>query len=293
VAESVNNSDNLSASFPAEGGGTVNSDDAAVNKTSRREYLRNYMRDYRAKHSNKSGSGELINPEINNIPPPPEINAAAPPLLEQKSEISEPDEAAQALQKQIAELRKSEELNRQRQEQVNHQQQEHQKYVQYIQQAFQYWKANGLTSEQEQIFAANPAAIGQLTNLASQQAAEQGHQLGTAEHTEAGKKLFFEHLAHLQEQAQPQQPETAMTETPRFFQPPPQPRPRPNGPIVSAPVSRETPGMRRAEAETDPRRVTLSVEEREIARASGISEIEYARNKIRMMKMKAEGQLQG
>jgi hypothetical protein len=256
-----------------------------------------YMREYRAKQSHKSGNGELINPEINNIPPPPEINSAATVAVENKPEISEPDEAAQALQKQIAELRKSEELNRQRQEQVNHQQQEQLAYTQWLRQTFRYWRQNGLTAEQEEIFAANPAALGQLTDLVSRQAIEQGHQAGTAEHEQAAKTLFHESLERMKEQAQqrtePDMPraESLVTSAKTFFQPLPTPRPNGPAPIVhSAPVSREPRGTG---SETDPRRVTLTAEERLLAKNSGVSEIDWARGKLELARRKAAGELQG
>jgi phage I-like protein len=38
--------------------------------------------------------------------------------------------------------------------------------------------------------------------------------------------------------------------------------------------------------------VNLSAEEREVARSSGISEVEYAKNKLKLMRMKAAGEIQ-
>ena len=66
--------------------------------------------------------------------------------------------------------------------------------------------------------------------------------------------------------------------------PAPMPEPRP-APRYSAPVSRTTPGG----GYTRPGEVTLSPEERQIARASGISDLEYARNKVRLAQEKALG----
>jgi hypothetical protein len=57
--------------------------------------------------------------------------------------------------------------------------------------------------------------------------------------------------------------------------------------VVAAPPSREAPS---ATGRTTPTRVTLTAEERQIAAASGISEIEYARNKLKLMEMKRAGQ---
>lgn len=56
---------------------------------------------------------------------------------------------------------------------------------------------------------------------------------------------------------------------------------------VSAPPSREAPS---ASGRTTPTRVTLTAEERQIAAASGITEIEYAKNKLKLMEMKKAGQ---
>jgi hypothetical protein len=70
-----------------------------------------------------------------------------------------PDEAALALQRQIEELRKSEELNRQRQEQQTRQQAEQQNYAQQLQQVFLYWKNSGLSESEERLLLTNPAII--------------------------------------------------------------------------------------------------------------------------------------
>lgn len=56
--------------------------------------------------------------------------------------------------------------------------------------------------------------------------------------------------------------------------------------IVSAPPSREAPS---ASGRSAPTRVTLTAQEREIAASAGIDEITYARNKLKMLQMKAEG----
>jgi hypothetical protein len=56
---------------------------------------------------------------------------------------------------------------------------------------------------------------------------------------------------------------------------------------VSAPVSRSIPSYQ--SAATVPSKVDLSLEEREMARLSGISDVEYAANKIRLLRAKAAG----
>ena len=60
--------------------------------------------------------------------------------------------------------------------------------------------------------------------------------------------------------------------------------------ITSAPVSRESPSLR--DGRPTNQRITLSPEQREAARFSGVSEIEYAKQLIRMNEMKKSGLIQ-
>jgi hypothetical protein len=78
-------------------------------------------------------------------------------------------------------------------------------------------------------------------------------------------------------------PQRVQPQTPDF-------EPQQRSSIVSAPVSREAPGGPRVE--TSPERTVLTAEERAIARASRISDVEYARNKQRMEAMKRAGIIQ-
>jgi hypothetical protein len=267
-----------------------------------------YMREYRARQ-NKSDNPPELNSETPNIPPQPEINAAPVPkqkTTERYEQETAPkvDEAGEALRRQYEELQKSEQINRQYQEQQTRRQQEQQAYVQQINQVFNFWKQSGLSPDQEQILRANTVLMIQLTDSAAQQATRQGHQFGTAEHIEAAKKAFFEQLEQARQHATaPQSTEPLPTagnqtdpamETPPFFKPPPAKPPRTPASHYSAPVSREVPsGNPRPGYETDERRVTLSPDEKVIAKNSGISEVEYARNKIKMLRMKASGEIQG
>ena len=95
-------------------------------------------------------------------------------------------------------------------------------------------------------------------------------------------------MRHITAQAEAQQP------TPEFFRPPPPPLPQPQAQtraaLTSAPVSREVPSGNRIPS--IPSRINLSAEERQIAAASGISDKQYAENKIRMMRMKQTGEIQ-
>jgi hypothetical protein len=151
------------------------------------------------------------------------------------------------------------------------------------------WKSQGLSESEERFLIANPELIDapELTAFAANEAAQQGHARGSEEFMQATKENFHRHLA----QAQAQQTDPAMTPTPKFFEPPPPKPMRQQAVPVSAPVSRELPSAippseRYVE---DPRRVTLSVDEKAIAKASGITETEYARQKIRLEREKREG----
>jgi hypothetical protein len=59
---------------------------------------------------------------------------------------------------------------------------------------------------------------------------------------------------------------------------------------VSAPVSREAPNLGGGNA--TPSRVELTSEQREAARIAGVSEVEYARNLLRLNQMKRDGHYQ-
>jgi hypothetical protein len=126
----------------------------------------------------------------------------------------------------------------------------------------------------------------QLLAYASQQAHADGIKADTDDFRRAVKSNFDTALRHLTAQVE--------HETPRFFAPPqPKPASEPatrSAAMVSAPVSREIPSGNRDLSL--PTRVSLSVEERQIAAASGISDQEYARNKIIMLRKQRSGEIQ-
>jgi hypothetical protein len=247
----------------------------------------------RTKSAYREKPAANINPPaeavITPAPDAPAVAAEVRPQSEPQAGSSQPDEAAAALRRQIDELRRSETMNRRAAELAVRPQQPLSR-----EQKIELWRQQGMGDQEAEFLKQHPMMIdaNMLTAYAAREALQAGHERGSETFLQETKRIFDKHIADLQTQAEtPTEP--AMTPTPKFFEPPPQARPRaPQGPIVSAPVSRETPGMRRAEAESDPRRVTLSIEEREIARASGISEIEYARNKIKLQGMKARGEVQ-
>ena len=207
-----------------------------------------------------------------------------------EQKVAEADEAALALKNQIAALRQSEELQRQQ--------------AQYLAQPqrpptrdekLASWHAQGMTDAAVKFLHDNPMMVDadQLLAYSANEAKQQGHERGTEAFLPAVKDIFDTHLAHLQAQAQAeQQANPDMQPTPKFFQPPP-PKPAPQpAPHYSAPVSRTVPGGGpRPEFEQNPSRVHLSADEKIIAKNSGISEVEYAKQRIRMLGMKARGEI--
>src|SRR5207247_6415378 len=151
----------------------------------------------------------------------------------------------------------------------------------------------GMAETEYNFLVANPELIDapNLTAYAANEAAQQGHERGSEAFLQATKQIFDKYEAELQAQANAQQAEPAMQETPKFFAPVPPKPPRASSGHYSAPVSREVPSaIPPSERYTeDPRRVTLSVDDKAIAKASGISEIEYAKNKLKLQRMKASG----
>jgi phage I-like protein len=209
--------------------------------------------------------------------------------LEYAEKATKADEAAEALRKQVEELRKSERLLAQ---QAQYAAQLQQQRPPTRSEKLAMWRAQGTPEAELEFLEANPELVDYsgLTAVAAAEAAQAGHKRGSHEHMRATKEIFDKHLAHLQAQ---QQADSAMAPAPKFFAPEPS-RPAVRSPIVSAPVSREiASGGPRPTYETDPRRVTLSVDERAIAKNAGISETEYARQKIRMLGMKERGEIQG
>ncbi len=194
------------------------------------------------------------------------INAepAAAMMTTEIPDAAKADEAALALKRQIEALRQSEAVQRQAapREQLLHK-----------------WRSEGMGQTEEHFLRANPGMIDnpQLTVLAANEAA-QHHQRGTEAHRNATREIFHRHLTPA---AQP---------TPAFFEPPPPPAPPVQSAMYSAPVSRSVPsgGYR----EPSPSSVRLTHEEQETARMSGISDIEYAKNKLRMEREKASGERQ-
>jgi len=257
---------------------------------------------YRRRQANKNEIQEL-NKQIN-LEPKLEAGITEPEIKSENTELkAEPnvaDEATRALKARIAEAEQSQRLQREYQQQVDQANQQ-------INQVFNFWQQNGLSPEQEQIFRADPAFMIRLTDFAVTEAGKL-HQVGSPEFFELGKQLFFQHLDHLQDQAKqhaaaapPTAPmpatdnqtnsEPAM-ETPRF-QTPASPVRKPQAPsrsgIVSAPVTRET-GLLSDSFDRKGQH-TLSAQEAEAARISGVTPAEYLKQKLKMQQMKADGEI--
>jgi hypothetical protein len=151
------------------------------------------------------------------------------------------------------------------------------------------WRANGGDEGDISFLEANPEMIDRHDVTVIAAAAQQGFQRGTPQHRERTREIFEASL-----QPQPAaSARPAVADPAGFFQPPEpsrSPAAQDRGSIYSAPVSRTTsPGSYR---EPSPRQVKLSPIEQEIARNLGLSDVAYAEGKIRMMRAKANGDLQ-
>jgi hypothetical protein len=111
------------------------------------------------------------------------------------------------------------------------------------------------------------------------------------EYFQAVESAFQHHLQRKQEKAAAK---AESQPTPKFFQPPPAPPQEPpehaQAAIYSAPVSREAGGG--GGYQPSPSSVRLSPQEREAAKMAGISETEYAHQKLRMLQAQRDGTIQ-
>jgi hypothetical protein len=214
-------------------------------------------------------------------------------VAEAIQKAAEADDAAAALMKQLAHLRASEQAQREFATQIAAQ-----RAAQMAAPAptlpaepearIALWRQHGLTDDDAAFLEANPELVAdpQLTRVASDEAALH-HERDTDAHRAATLEAF-RRLQGQQARARP-----AAADPAGFFQPS-EPSRSPAAPdraaLYSAPVSRTaSPGSYR---EPSPRSVKLTGEESAIAAASGISDVEYARQKLRMLKAKASGELQ-
>ena len=205
--------------------------------------------------------------------PAPTVEEPTAPQPEQPQQ----DDATAALQRQIEELRQSEQVQRQQAAIVQ------QPQPVTREQKLALWRQSGLSEEEAHFLQQNPEMIDhpQLTGFAVRQAQQAGHQRGTDAFSDVVKKIFDQEFNRLQGH----EDHPVMQQTPKFFQPPPPPAPPKESHFVSAPVSREVPGVTRPRG-----KVTLSRQEQEAARISGLTLEEYAREKARYQDMRETGE---
>jgi hypothetical protein len=217
-------------------------------------------------------------------PPEPTLAEPAPDVAKAEAAAAEADMAAYALKRQIDAMRQAEQLQRERLE------------YQRVQLASQpttregkleAWQAQGLTEQETQFLRDHPRMLDhhEVTTWAAQQALAAGHERNSSDYWRAIEETFDKAMSHMKARAEVLEP------TPKFFAPPPAPAPRRNSAasIVSAPVSRQPPSSEPRPISPDRMATTLSVEELAVARASNISAVEYARNKLRLEREKREG----
>src|SRR5262249_25692779 len=156
----------------------------------------------------------------------------------------------------------------------------------------QNFKANGLSAGEEQMLRENPVMVDRpdVLHFAHNAAMQAGIERGSPEFLSAMKAVFEEAM-------KPQAPEPTVPAaepeqaTPAFFAPPAPPPPEPAGAsFVSAPVSRSVPTS--GGPQTDPSKVRLSPAERQIAQVSGLTDLQYAQQKMRLIQEKARGERQ-
>jgi hypothetical protein len=181
------------------------------------------------------------------------------------------DDPSDALQKQINALRNSEQIQRQ--------QSEH---------ATQVARLTALIGQNPDMIQ-NPM----LLQMAANEVEREGHNLPlhSDEFFHKVKANFEGRMRRLNEPDDlPLKP--SIEPAPKFFEVP-EPKPRSNPSMYSAPVSREVPGSSREATEIASgrasSRVTLSIEQKDMARRLGQTEREYAEGLLELRRRKSEG----
>jgi hypothetical protein len=167
-----------------------------------------------------------------------------------------------------------------------------------------YWAVHHvMTPQQQEFLIANPglALRPNVAAIASAMAHQAGHEINSQNHFNATKANFQSLMEQMEQAERPQQyasggrvPELHdKPHTPaRSYLREPKPEQKPASRVLhSAPVSRSIPdGSYRPLKQRG--KVHLTAEERQIARVSGISDEEYARNKMLLQDKKASGEIQ-
>jgi hypothetical protein len=190
-------------------------------------------------------------------------------------EYPQPDEATLALQKALADLRESERLQRMAQQ--------HAQRPMTREEKLELWKGQGMDDHEAEFLRGHPELIDrpEITQQAAAAALHAGLQRGTHDFNNAVKLNFDTMMGRVEAQATP-------AATPAFFQPPPSPAPERPDPasVYSAPPSRREAGSREP---ASPRQVKLSPAEQEVARNLGLSDLDYARQKLKLAQAKLAG----
>jgi hypothetical protein len=200
------------------------------------------------------------------------------PVAEAEHRAALADEAAAALKAQVEAARQAERFQAQRQQAAMMAQRPLSR-----EEKLESW---GLTEVEKKFLIDNPAMLDHDAVLAAAIATttRAGIDRSAPGFLDAVERNFSAHFAHFQKQAAAQSPE--------FFRPPPVAEPSRPTPAsyTSAPVSREAPGGDRPPS--IPTRITLTWEEKEAAKIAGVSELEYAHQKRRLLLEKAQGHRQ-
>lgn len=244
--------------------------------------------------------------EVNVITSPdPVLDQAVevPPPAEAQAEAASEAEAAEILRHQMESLKRAESHQREAAQQQPQQPTLEQLRAERLNQ----WKSQGLPEADARFMESHPAMIDYpaLTQIAVNQVIQSGHVPGGEGFHSAVAAAFDGHMAQMQRMAKPvaaagesagdasgapsrtlETPVTAALEVPAMSDP------SDRSSIVSAPVSRNAPSASYSGIAQDPSQVRLSPEEVAVAKASGISLTEYARNKLRLQREVAEGHRQ-
>jgi hypothetical protein len=148
------------------------------------------------------------------------------------------------------------------------------------------WKQQGLTDREAEFLLANKHMIARPDFIAraANEAQAQGTQRDSDEYFQTIADSFNRQVAERADKKAKKAAKKAHEPTPEYFQPTPASPEQPEqsaSSIYSAPVSRQVSGGG-----------WLSREEQEAARMAGISDTEYARNKVKMLRMQKTGQIQ-
>jgi hypothetical protein len=223
----------------------------------------------------------------------PDISLAMTPETEKTDVIDQSREndsdASLAFREQLEALRRSEDLARQR-ETAKQPSSPQPTLPEGREDRIALWKRHGMTDRQAEFLRENPAMIDRsdLTGIATSLAHQQGYKSDSPEFLEI-TKTHFNGLRMQEEQAQLRSHAAppAVEPMPEEYSMPPSSSPSVG---YSAPVTRDVPtGTYHGERRLS--RITLSAQEKEIARLSGVSQEEYALGKLELMRRKEAGEI--